>query len=63
MVRLLLVALAGAAVWYGWRAFQRQQSRVAKALWEAEASLARKEPVQLEKDPETGIYRPTDRRD
>jgi hypothetical protein len=63
MVRVLLFALAGAAVWYGWRAFQRQQSRVNKALWEAEASLARKEPVKLEKDPETGIYRPADRRD
>jgi hypothetical protein len=63
MVRLLLVALAGAAVWYGWRVFQRQQSRVNKALWEAEASLAKKEPVRLEKDPETGIYRPIDRGD
>jgi hypothetical protein len=63
MVRLLLFALVGAAVWYGWRAFRRQQDRVNKALWEAEASLAKKEPIKLEKDPETGIYRPTDRRD
>jgi hypothetical protein len=63
MVRLLLVALAGAAAWYGWRVLRRQQDRVNKALWEAEASLARKEPVRLEKDPKTGIYRPTDRRD
>ena len=63
MVRVLLFALAGAAVWYGWRAFKRQQDRVTKALWEAEASLAKKEPIRLEKDPETGIYRPADRRD
>ena len=48
MVRVLLFALAGAAVWYGWRAFKRQQDRVNKALWDAEASLAKKEPVRLE---------------
>ena len=63
MVRVLLFALAGAAVWYGWRAFQRQQSRVGAALKEAEATLRRQEPVLLEKDPKTGIYRPKDRRD
>jgi hypothetical protein len=63
MVRVLLFALAGAAVWYGWRALRRQQNRVTEALKEAEASLARKEPIRLEKDPETGVYRPSDRRD
>ncbi len=62
MARLLIFALVGAAVWYGWRAFRRQQDRVSNALKEAEGSLSKKEPLTLEKDPETGVYRPTDPR-
>ena len=61
MARLLFFLLIGGAVWYGWRAFRRQQDRVNQALKKAEDSLTRKEPVQLERDPKTGVYRPTDR--
>ena len=61
MARLLFFLLVGGAVWYGWRAFRRQQDRVNQALKKAEDSLTRKEPVQLERDPKTGVYRPTDR--
>lgn len=61
MVKLLLYALVGAAIWYGWRVFRRQQARVTEALKKAEGSLRKNETVQLEKDPETGVYRPTRR--
>ena len=61
MARILLFALLGAAAWYGWQALRRNQGRVAEALKRAEGSLAKKETVTLEKDPETGVYRPIDR--
>jgi hypothetical protein len=62
MARLLLFALVGVAAWYGWKALRQQQVRVTEALKRAEGSLARNEPVTLQKDPETGVYRPVDRR-
>jgi hypothetical protein len=61
MARVLLFALLGAAAWYGWQALRRNQVRVAEALKRAEGSLAKEETVTLEKDPETGVYRPIDR--
>ena len=63
MARVLLIALAAGAVWYGWRYLRRQQVRVAEALKKAEGSLAEKETVHLEKDPTTGVYRPNDRQE
>ena len=63
MVRLLLFAVIALGVWYAWRALRRQTTRVAEALKEAEGSVAKKKTVELEKDPETGVYRPTDRRE
>jgi len=63
MVRLLLFAVIALGVWYGWRVLRRQASRVTEALKDAEGSLAEKKTVELEKDPKTGVYRPTDRDD
>lgn len=63
MVRLLFLALIAAAGWYGWRVLQRQQERIRTAMREAEVRVRRDEPISLEKDPKTGIYRPTDRQD
>jgi hypothetical protein len=61
MARVLLFALLGAAVWYGWQTLRRNQVRVVEALKRAEGSLAKNETVTLEKDPKTGVYRPIDR--
>jgi hypothetical protein len=63
MARLLLILLIGAAVWYGWRLFRRQQARVTRDLRDAEGTIAREKTVELERDPKTGVYRPSDRRD
>lgn len=63
MARLLFFALLAAAAWYGWKAFRRQQARVTEALKRAEGALAKNEPVTLQKDPKTGVYRPADRHD
>ena len=63
MARVLLIALAAGAVWYGWRYLRIQQARVAEALKKAEGSLAEKDTVHLEKDPKTGVYRPNDRQE
>ena len=63
MARLFLILLLGAAAWYGWRWFRRQQARVTRDLKDAEGSLGRQRTVELERDPKTGVYRPSDRRD
>jgi len=63
MARLLLILLLGAAAWYGWRWFRRQQARVTRDLKDAEGTIAREKTVELERDPKTGVYRPSDRRD
>jgi hypothetical protein len=63
VARPLLFLLIGAAVWYGWRAFRRQQARVARDLRDAESALSEEKTVKLERDPETGVYRPRERRD
>jgi hypothetical protein len=63
MARLFLILLLGAAVWYGWRWFRRQQARVTRDLKDAEGSLGGQKTVELERDPKTGVYRPSDRRD
>jgi hypothetical protein len=63
MARLLLFLVLGAAAWYGWRMFRRQMTRVTRDLKDAEGTLAREKTVELERDPKTGVYRPSDRRD
>ena len=63
MFRLLLPLLVGAALWYGWRLLRRQQARVTRDLKDAESALARESAIELKRDPKTGVYRPSDRRD
>jgi len=63
MARLLLFLIVGAAAWYGWRLFRRQQARVARHLNDAEGTLGKTTAVELERDPKTGVYRPRDKRD
>lgn len=55
---LALLGAAGAVVW---RMVKRESDRVTKMAQKAEAELkAKSQPVKLEQDPETGIYRPTE---
>jgi hypothetical protein len=63
MARLLFFALVAGALWYGWHLFRRQQGKVAEVLKRAEGTLTKNEPVDLERDPKTGVYRPADRDD
>jgi hypothetical protein len=64
MVRLLFLALIALGGWYAWRAFQRQTARVEAALRKAEVKRGDgQKPIALERDPKTGIYRPSDRQD
>lgn len=61
MPQLILIALAGAGLVLGYRWYLRESKRVARVLAEAEAVLARRGKggtATLERDPETGIYRP-----
>lgn len=60
MVRLLFFLFIGAAVWYGLRVFRRHHARVARDLKDAEGSLGKEASVELERDPQTGVYRPRD---
>jgi uncharacterized protein HemX len=67
MVRLLVIALIAAAGWYAWKMLKRQQARVEAALRKAEATakptVREQKSIALEKDPKTGVYRPSDRQD
>lgn len=63
MARLLFFLLLGGAAWYGWRVLRRQMARVTRDLKDADDSLAGEKTVELERDPKTGVYRPSDRRD
>jgi hypothetical protein len=60
VIRLLFFVFVGAAVWYGWRVFRRQQARVAQSLKDVEGTLGKRKTVNLERDPKTGVYRPED---
>ncbi|MCC2112795.1 MAG: hypothetical protein KDJ16_12240 [Hyphomicrobiales bacterium] len=59
MPQIVLVALIGAGLWIGWKALKKEMARVDTRL--RETKTTEKDPVKLEKDPETGIYRPQDR--
>lgn len=61
MARLLFILLLAGLAWYGWRVFRRYQEQLSKPLKEAETSLRKDKAVELEKDPESGVYRPRDR--
>ena len=62
MPQLLLLVLAGAGLAVGYRWYVRESKSVAEALREAEAALNRGEQRRvetLERDSETGVYRPS----
>ena len=57
MPQLLIVGVALVGGWYAWKMLKREMARV-----EREVDAVRKAPAEtLERDPETGRYRPKDR--
>lgn len=56
MPQLIIVALVGGAIWYGYRAFKREMDRVAAETREAE--LKRQPATRLKKGKD-GVYRPS----
>jgi len=57
MMQLLIVGIVLVGGWYAWRLLKREMTRV-----ETEVEAARKPPAEtLERDPETGRYRPKDK--
>lgn len=60
---VITLAIIALVVGFGWRSMRREHSRVVDALKKAEASLDKRAPMTLEKDPATGVYKPSRRRD
>lgn len=65
MSPVVILAIIALAVGFGWRSMRREHARVADALKKAEAAVNKRAPakaktVTLEKDPRTGVYRPSD---
>ena len=63
MPQLLGWIVVGAAVWAGYKWLRGETRRVAEKLREADDTLktrSEKSLPTLERDPETGVYRPTD---
>jgi hypothetical protein len=58
---VLTIALVGIVAALSWRAVRREYGKVVDALKGAETSLSKKAPETLERDPETGVYRPAKR--
>ena len=61
MPQLLFLILAGVALWVGYKWFRKETRRVRSDLHEAEEALRRRQEQEipsLERDPETGVYRP-----
>ena len=67
MPQFLLLVAGGLAAWAGYKLFKSEQSRIVENLKKARESTgdARKsasvEPVTLEQDPKSGVYKPKDR--
>ena len=67
MPQLVALALFGAGLWAGYRWLRKISARVAEDLKRAEDGLAKRSELSdktvptLERDPETGIYRPAGR--
>lgn len=62
MPQLLLIALAGVGLWYGYKWVRKEQERVKTHLRDAEAELKKREEAgrpSLKQNPETGIYEPS----
>jgi hypothetical protein len=54
MTQLLIIGAAVIGGWYAWKVLKREMARV-----DREVEAVRKRPTEtLEKDPETGRYRP-----
>ena len=58
MGTFVVILVIAVVAFYGWRKFRREHDKVVAALRQAEAALDKRSPVTLEKDPETGVYRP-----
>jgi hypothetical protein len=58
----VIVALIAVVASLGWRGVRKEHKRVVETLKDAEASLDKRAPVTLEKDPDTGVYRAPRRR-
>ena len=61
MPQLLLLAAAGVAVWFGYKAVKKEMARVGKAVRQAGEKVEGeriKVVAELEQDPETGVYKP-----
>lgn len=64
MPQLLLIALAGAGIWVGYKWYRKEQERVRSILDEAENELRSRDEASipnLKQDPETGIYKPANK--
>ncbi|MDH3579262.1 MAG: hypothetical protein OEM91_01385 [Hyphomicrobiales bacterium] len=63
MPQLLGWIVAGVAVWAGYKWLRGETRRVAEKLREADETLdthSEKSVPKLERDPETGVYKPAD---
>lgn len=58
MGQLVFIVLVAAAGIVGWRMLKREQNRIAERLRDAEN---RSRTGTLEKDPESGVYRPLEK--
>jgi len=59
--QLILILLAGAGLWAGYRWVRKEQNRVKDQLRAAEAELKKREEnamPKLRRNPETGVYEP-----
>ena len=64
MGTVVIFAIAAAIAVLGWRGVKSEHKRVVTALKDAEAALSKRATagtVTLEKDPQTGVYRPPKR--
>ncbi len=63
MPQIIVVLLAGAGIWAGYKWLRKEQQRVKARLRDAEEELRRRDEKSistLKQDPETGIYGPAD---
>lgn len=59
LARLIVIAIVFAAVFYGWRLFLRYRDKRGEESGERRRLESRAtEAVELERDPETGVYKP-----
>lgn len=63
MPQVLLLALAGAGLWAGYKWYRKESARIEGELRDAEAQLrqhAEKPVPKLRRDPRTGVYTPAE---